>query len=173
MAMTYSLAGGEILSVLNEALVNHPQLVAHDVKIGLLMAYDPTGGGLKHGGYPAAATVRIVSAKDRITKGYDAEICIDQQWWDSARPKHRVACLDHECCHLSLVKDDFGVVKRDDHGRPKLRLRKGDWNGGDGFMEVVERHGDFSLELANSQSVAAKIKYARDHAAGLFDEVEQ
>jgi hypothetical protein len=41
------------------------------------------------------------------------------------------------------------VQSYDDIGRPKLRLKKGDWNAGDGFRDVVARHGDHAAEFEN------------------------
>lgn len=171
MPATYRAAGGDVVAVLAKVLKQYkPAFVREGVKIGILMAANPDGPAIKHGGYPAAAKVKVVPLRDRVSKAYDAEIVIDEEHWeDELRAEHRLALLHHEVCHLDLALDQYGQLKRDDLGRPKLKLLAGDWNGGDGFREVVEAHGDYALEVMNSESVRAKVKGALDRRAGLFD----
>lgn len=157
MPTTYSLADDDVTNLLADVLRRwHRPLADAGVKFGVLMASNPAGHAVKHGGYPAAATVRVVPLKDRVTKGYDAEMVIDLRWWEGHRRPHRLALLDHEAMHVELAnikgydpEDQSIRFDRDDIGRPKLRLRKGDWNAGDGFADVVGRHKDFALEFEN------------------------
>lgn len=44
--------------------------------------------------------------------------------------------------------NDYGW-DTDDIGRPKLVSVKGDWNAGDGFAAVIQRHGSAAIEFRN------------------------
>lgn len=168
----------------------HPDLSDAKVNVGVLMAYTNKEGesAVKHSGYPALATVKIVSLKDRVSKGYDAEMLIDAESWKSFSDKHKMALLDHELSHLEVkrakvkdkdkddgddeedvLKDDgadasspkpvpVGQVILDDVGRPVLRTKRGDYNAGDGFLTVAARHGQFSMEVLNHRQVHAVVR---------------
>lgn len=141
----------------------HKDLAAVEARVQILFASaDPEDENpkapVKHGGYPARATIRVVPTKDRLVKGYDAEMLVDRDWWGCASEARRVALLDHELSHLEVVtktkeKREPGVpidrdaVQYDDLGRPKLRLRKADYASSDGFLSVIERHGDNAVEF--------------------------
>src|ERR1019366_9477538 len=56
----------------------------------------------------------------------------------------RLALLDHELTHLVLRCDEDGL-KHDDIGRPTFKIKQHDFDLG-GFAEVVERHGEASVE---------------------------
>lgn len=164
---TYGLPDDDVLELVAKTMERHHQpLHLAEVKIGVLMCSD-----LRHGGYPAYATIKVVPLKDRLTKEYDAELVIDRHSWDHFREKHRRALIDHELSHLSLAKfaqheaDDGEIsvtFSTDDIGRPKLKLLKGDWNGGDGFREVVKRHGNFAIEFLNAKRCHTFATAARD-----------
>lgn len=174
MPTTFSLPDEADVEQLHNTIDRwHHDLSEHGVRVQLIMAEsDDDKPAVTHGGYPALATVRSVALKDRLTKGYDAEIVIDYRWWRDAPPRKRVALLDHELMHLEVkmkeVKRKRGyrgpkeyVVDLDDLGRPKLKLRKGDWNAGDGFADCVTRHGDDAVEFENLRDcwkVAERVK---------------
>lgn len=145
----------------------HPRLSDLEVRVGILMAYNADGPPVKHGGYPALAKIKPVPLKDRVTKGFDAELLIDEQAWKELSKETQAALLDHELSHLSLVvkEDENGreIVQIDDIGRPKLKTVPGDWNTGDGFREVVARHGEASIEFENARKAHA---YATAALAG-------
>lgn len=176
MPTTYSLADPDVLNDLARVVERwHQPLADAEVKWGVLMAANDSGPAVKHGGYPAAASVRIVPLKDRLTKGYDAEIVIDLVWWERARQKHRTALLDHEVSHVTLAtvaKDSEGNthVGRDDLGRPKLKLAKGDWSAGDGFEAVCRRHGEWAVEFENLHKCFAVAKAAAHGEESLNDD---
>jgi len=164
MATSFGLAGSDIRSMLNSVIETyHTLLHEAGVTIGIIMAANEDGPAIKVGGYADAACVKVVSLKDRLTKSYDAELLIDHNTWTELSYAGRVALLDHEMSHLELSKIEFIrdsenpeaplklVCGRDDYGRPKLKLRPGDWNAGDGFKAVVERHGDAAIEVRNLQ----------------------
>ena len=176
MATTYQKADPDVLSLLLRAMADwHPELREAGVEVGVLMAYNPDGPAVKHHGAPAFATIRVVSLKDRVSKSYDAEMLIDEGEWGRFREHHRSALVDHELKHLQLVplspkerkaaqREDPKAPwwKLDDLGRPRLKLRPGDWDAGDGFKEVVARHGDVAIEYMNLASAKAKADAARE-----------
>lgn len=156
MATTYAIAEPSAVALLNHALSWHVSLRECNAKFGLLTAHNPDGPAVKHGGYPAAACVRVVPLKDRLTKGYDAEILLDGDYIDGISEARLLAILDHELSHFARVPNKPKAIKRgelpwkmDDLGRPKLRLVKADRNVGDMFLNVIERHGDDAQEFAN------------------------
>ena len=154
MPTTYTLADPDVTSAVDSMMRKyHAELTEAEVRVGVLIARNETGNPIKHGGYPARATVRIVPLKDRLTKGYDAEMLIDGRELDLMRPEHLNALVDHELTHLRVCLNDDDEspekYKLDDLGRPKLKTRPGDWNAGDGFKEVVARHGDYAAEFEN------------------------
>ncbi len=123
------------------------------VRVGVLFAANEKGAAVKHGGYAAHATIKVMTLKDRITKGYDAELLVSEESWDGFDPEQRAALVDHELTHIDVVTKK-GVLQRDDIDRPKLKSRKGDWNCGDGFAEVVARHGRSAIEFDNARMAA-------------------
>jgi hypothetical protein len=159
---------------------HHPRLAEAGVKVGIMVAYNPDGDALTHGGYPAAASMKVVKLKDRITKGYDAELSVDERVWRDLTDAQRLALLDHELCHIDTVdvpekqlkelrgENPSAVAwKTDDIGRPKLRSVPGNWNAGDGFTQVVARHGMNAIEYRNIDHAKASADQAR--AAGEAD----
>lgn len=148
----------------------HPDLIKAQVKIGVIMALAAreTQPALKENGHQVEGTIKIVSPKDRISKNYDAEMLLDGDEWTSDRPEHKVAKIDRLLCRLEMKKPKPKKKKHkaavhgseeetaqheepefetDDGGRPKLKIRKGDWNSGYGFRDVVLRHGNFAPEI--------------------------
>lgn len=173
MPTTYRKADDEVTDLLAWVMGQfHQDLDEAKVHVGVLVAENPNGDAVKHGGYPAFACIRLVSARDRVAKVYDAELLLDGGKWDDLRPTQRVALLDHELSHLRLKKSWRTPVldaneeptgettlhwEEDDEGRPGLKLVKGDWSVGDGFAAVVARHGPDAIEYAS-------IALARGHA---------
>lgn len=109
------------------------------------------------GGYPCAAKVRIIGAKDRVKGMGDAEIIIDETNWDELPDAERDALIDHELEHLELKYDKDGVLLRDDQNRPKLRLRKHDHQFG-WFDSIARRHQKASYEVKQYEDFRAKNK---------------
>lgn len=165
MPVIYSMPDADDSNLLARVQADwHKELAQVEARVQILFASaDPNDetpkAPVKHGGYPARATIRVVPTKDRLVKGYDAEMLVDRDWWGGANEARRVALLDHELSHLEVVtktvKDksgkatDMTQVVYDDLNRPKLKLRKGDWSAGDGFAAVVERHGKDASEFEN------------------------
>jgi hypothetical protein len=162
MPTSFGMADRSVQIMLADICKQHHQpLDEAEVIFGIIMASNEDGPAVKAGGYPAAATVKIVPLKDRLAKKYDVEIMIDYSVWDSLSHTSREALLDHELSHVQLAKFDWYVEKgdpeqrmqircdRDDLGRPKCKLRPADWNAGDGFLAVVERYGESAIEIQN------------------------
>ena len=130
----------------------HPDLHGADVTLQVLMAaaVDKDGDdvpALKKNGLPAAALVKIASLEDRARGIPDVKILVDQYAWDRMPESSRTALLDHELEHVAIVVDkDTGKLKRDDLGRPRLRLRPHDWEL-TGFVAVAERHREAAVEV--------------------------
>lgn len=125
----------------------HATTLAAKVRIDLVFAfpdYDETTGepindALTHGGVKALGVTRKTSLKDRAKGLGDAEICLDGEWWKSADEPEQRALLDHELHHL------VATDKRDNLGRPIIKLRKHDFDFG-WFTVIAERHGLHSQE---------------------------
>jgi hypothetical protein len=154
---------------------SHERLQEAGVKVGIIFAYNPDGeAAVKHGGYPALAKIKPVPLKDRLSKEYDAELIIDEKAYRDLKDEQREALLDHELSHINTVDlntDELAEArahdekapswKLDDLGRPKLRTVLGDWNVGDGFKQVVVRHGDMAIEYENIRLAKGRADAAR------------
>jgi hypothetical protein len=142
MATTYEKADRETARYVVEVAEEfHPRLEKAGVTLGVLFASPE----LKHRGMPAAATVKITGSKDRAAGLPDAIIILHREGWDELEEVERRALADHEAAHLLVVTDGDGMVKRDENGRPRLKMRKHDAEIGF-FFDVVERHQEHAAE---------------------------
>ena len=161
---TYSLAGDDASEVVKSVLDSyHAPLRDAELIVQVLWAFavndkngDAAGPALTHNGYPALAVFKILNLKDRTTRGADCEIVIDKVAWDELDERERVALIDHELTHCVLKVDSDGKVVRDDLNRPKLRVRKHDFQIG-WFDEIVQRHGEASQESIQARAFVAKV----------------
>lgn len=97
MPTTYTKASDATVALLNHTIeMFHKPLKQHKVLIGVLIAANPDGPAISHAGYQAAAKIKVVPLKDRLTKGYDAELLIDHDHWKECKEEHQIALLDHE-----------------------------------------------------------------------------
>jgi len=125
------------------------------VTIGAMFVFDwdaPDEPILTHRGYPAVAVARVVGLRDRAAGLPDAQIIIDRATWASLTAPQQIAVLDHELYHFELVYDNKGNLKYDSHARPKLRIRKHDWEFG-WFNEIVQRHGADAIERMQAKQL--------------------
>ncbi len=126
-------------------------LIDAKVRIRVVMAFgneDSEGNkrpALKHHGVVANGIARVIPYKDRALGQEDAEIMLDADWWENATEPEQKALLDHELHHIILHLDDDGAVQFDDCRRPKLKLRKHDFEIGV-FNIIAARHGEASGE---------------------------
>ena len=172
MSITYWKADVAIEAVVSTVIAKwHQDLQKAEVKIGIIMCSSDKEEvpALKHGGYPALATIKIVPLKDRISKNYDAEMMIDARFWADSTEERRVALVDHELCHVRLKEPSKGQenvktigelsIVYDDINRPLIRTVPGDWNIGDGFEEVVKRHGLVAHEVTSVKCIGDRLNY--------------
>jgi hypothetical protein len=132
----------------------HPVLTSNDVHVDYIFCH----GDLTHQGYAAAAVVKKIGLKDRACGRADAEIVICHDVWDRFTDEQRVALLDHELTHLAVATDSDGFPRRDDLGRPVLKMVKHDHQFG-WFDSVVRRHGGNSLEAIAARQF--KVQYGQ------------
>jgi hypothetical protein len=130
----------------------HPKLADAGVTAHVLLASNEDEDGfnqpaLKRGGYPIAAKVQITSLVDRARGIADVKLVVDEYAWDQLPDASRLALLDHELEHVLLAIDNkTGLLKRDDLGRPKLKIQPHDFEVGV-FVSVAERHREAAVEV--------------------------
>lgn len=155
---TYGPASEEVERVVKKVRTRyHGHL--EGVTIGLLFVFDAEESSkrvLKHGGYPAAATVRITPLRERALGVADAVITIDRAYWLDIKGQQAEAVIDHELYHLERAVDaDTKQNLADSLGRPKLEMRPHDRHFG-WFDEVAKRYGEHSLEVRQARSILAE-----------------
>lgn len=138
----------------------HPDIEESGVTIAIVIAYapkdadgNPNGPAISHGGYPALATIKITSAKDRAIGVADAIMTIDGDRIDSLSERELLAVIDHELTHLELRHDGEDVA-RDENERPRLLMRKHDRQFG-WFDEVAKRHKEHAQEVKQAKELAS------------------
>lgn len=126
----------------------HPGLRDAGLRIDLISVAndDPDAHALTLNGYPCAAVVRIIDPKGRTMGRGDAEIVIDEARYLPMTDPEKDALLDHEIYHIELQLGKNDRVKLDENGRPKLKLRKHDYQFG-WFEEIAKRHAAASMEI--------------------------
>jgi hypothetical protein len=157
---TYQKAPADIRKQVTAVMKKyHGQLRDAEVIVDVLLASptvdangDPTGPAIRVHGYAAVAYIRVLSYKDRVIRGFDAEMTLDANRWEVSSDAEQTAIIDHELQHLELVTGADGVVLRDDAERPKLRCRKHDRHFG-WFDLVARRHGEDSLEVKQAREI--------------------
>jgi hypothetical protein len=178
MGTVYWKADASIVAFIDNVMEKyHQDLHINKVKIGTIMAMSSSEEttALKLHGYPVAAMVKIVPLKDRITKEYDVEMLVDATLWKESSIKRKTALIDHELSHLAVkrkkpekpkkgepVKEsgNLGEVVYDDIGRPVVKTVKADYNVGDGFLHVIQRHQEESFETININNAMNIIEQA-------------
>ena len=151
MGKIYEKADSSAVSLMEKvAKEHHKSLTEVEARVGLVVVYqedeNSTKPAISKNGAKCAASVKVVNLRDRLTKGYDAEILLDGECWEGCTNERKIAILDHELEHLVPVFDNkTGKPKLDSLERPKLRTRNDDiqfW----GFSKIAARHGKNSQE---------------------------
>lgn len=138
MATTYRECEEDVADMADTIMRRwHAELIEAGVTIKYL--FHTSENPLKLHGVPCAAIVKINSYKNRVLGLTDAQITIDEEWWNNHTNKQCEAVLDHELFHLMVAHDDDGKIITDDCERPKLRMRPHDVEVGE-FNEIVRRH---------------------------------
>lgn len=139
---------------------SHSPLVKNKVKFDFVFAHpsvdengEPTGDAIKKHGRKALGLCRVINLKDRTMGRGDVEILLDYQWWlNEASEQQQAALLDHELHHAEVKMKD-GQPKRDNLGRPLIRLRKHDVEIG-WFDIIALRHGKHSQERIQAKKLS-------------------
>lgn len=185
MSKTYTKASDEVMALVYEARDRngwHRVLSSLGVTFDVLMVEDVDDEGeshpaLKHHGYPAAAIIKINSLEQRTLGQADALLTIDACSWSELDEEGRLALLDHELEHLQVLAEkpvgimytnEFGalqgIVRRDECGRPRLKMKLHDWQLG-GFRAVAQRHKEKALEIVAVRACMVKGQYYWDFDA--------
>jgi hypothetical protein len=140
----------------------HPGIEEAGVKVDYLFAFapaddtgEPTGPAIKWRGLAAYGLCRILSLKDRAMGRGDAEIILDGDKWKDWDPERQNALIDHELTHISIVTNQKGAIQTDDLTRPKLKLRKHDFEVG-WFHSIAQRHGAHSFEVEQAKRLQSE-----------------
>lgn len=161
MPVCFDLPDAEMGVLVKDVMAKyHEELFAAEVTVQVLLARMPDGEDgpavKAPGGWPAYAVIRRCPLKQRVAGFRDAEITIDEDKWKKLTRPQQVALIDHELQHLELVYEGDGPgtpVETDDWGRPKLKLRKHDYELS-GFKAIMDRHPDAALEKLAAQQFA-------------------
>lgn len=169
MPTTYDRAPEHVTNRVLELMQQyHSELYEFEVTVDVLCAFaDPETmeSPVKVAGYPCLAKVRSVSYKDRVKGCADAEIIIDGDELKIWTERELDAILDHELTHLEITRDNEGAVKRDDLGRPKLKLRKHDVHFG-WFDSIAKRYGDDAQEVKQAKSLVSDWEFCQLYLPG-------
>lgn len=170
MGTTYERANKAIEAMVQHALEKyhhdlHKEGVTVDCTIVRKVADEMDVHAMKRSGYPIDAKVGVTSLQDRARGIADAKLMVDGYEWNKATDRQRLALIDHELEHLDLApvkptkkEPNLTGNKRDDLGRPVLKVRPHDWQLA-GFKTVAERHGEHSHEAM--QFRAFRTEYAQ------------
>lgn len=93
-------------------------------------------------GQPIPASIKIVSAFNRLTDNVDVKIIINKDIWDEYSKDRRKATLDGILNYLELKTDKIGepISISDDSDKVQLKLKKPDFYC-EGFISLVEKYG--------------------------------
>lgn len=156
MATTFEVCDESVEKLARQIMGKwHPDLVNAQVSVSFIFAKNTEAPAIMANGYPAFAQVKINGLKERVEGLRDARILIDEDQWEEASDETKAAVLDHELQHLEPQRDQRGDWKRDDAGRPKLRLRKHDFQLG-GFLIISKRHGLDAVEVQAVRAIQTK-----------------
>ena len=167
MPTTYQRCDESVTILASELLCKyetHKPLLDARVKIDFVFAIcdldednHPINDALKKNGIKCLGITRKLGLKDRALGRGDAEIALDYYWWtQTASEEQQRALLDHELHHIACVMEKgTDKARREEDGRPKLRLRKHDvefvW-----FNIIAHRHGEHSQERIQAKEIVER-----------------
>lgn len=153
---TFQKCGPAVTEMANSILCefpSHKPVLDARVKIDFLFAYcdrddagQPKNHAIRYRGGRALGVCRKIKLKDRVAGRGDVEITLDGDWWDTASEADQRGLLDHEMHHISVEVDSNGKAVTDDITRPKITMRKHDFEFG-WFGIIAARHGKASQEV--------------------------
>lgn len=165
MPITYDPADKAVIDLASMVMKRHePELHQAGVTFQILFARNSDHGpSVKLHGYPCAATIKINSYKDRVKGMPDCTITIDEREWLDANARRRESLLYHEFHHLELVytrptkKRPGKSIKKDDAGRPRLKMRLHDHQVGI-FTEVIDQFGADSYDHDQIEGIRSYVQ---------------
>lgn len=164
---SFEKADREVIRMAEELISQfHKQLSEAAVRITYMIAWpcldesgSPMEDAITKGGMKCLGLTRKNATRHRKEGLADATITLDGPYWDLAETEQRRSLLDHELQHIAVVPDgqnDKGeaVYKRDNAGRPIIKLRKHDLEIG-WFKACAVRHGVYSQERMQANQLMA------------------
>jgi len=149
MSKIYAKCPAAITDKVSEIISKyHPTLAGVGIKIACLTVANTEEDepALLLHGYPCAAVVKILGAKDRARGVGDAEIVFDEVVYNDLSAEEQNALIDHELTHLEVKRrPKTGKPVFDAYKRPALQMKLHDRQFG-WFDEVAKRHGAKSME---------------------------
>lgn len=142
----------EIIETLIATKPYHKDLSAVEITIDVLAYNGEDDEPLKLRGTTVWAYVKANTKKERALGLRDATIVIDAKQWERLTEPRKVALMDHELYHLTVAKDKDDAPKKDDLGRPILRMRSHDVELG-WFREIAQEHGEDSPEVIGARLI--------------------
>lgn len=149
MATTFDKGDEEINTRIAAVIKDHfPDLLDARVNIKVLFATSDEPPAIKHGGYAADAMIRINNLKERTLGNGDALMIVDKRAYDElTSERQRDGLMHHELHHLIVKRDkESGAILRDDLNRPRLGMRKHDYQIGF-FRETARVFGKDAPEV--------------------------
>lgn len=153
MSKQYDKASADVEKRIEHMREKYHQALDGVTICALFVFSDESEHVLEQSGYPKLAITKIVGVKERAAGLSDALIVIDRYSYSGLSPKAADAMIDHELYHLERVIDEKTErPKTDVVGRPKLQMRKHDWELG-WFDEIAQRHGEYSIEVMQAKTL--------------------
>jgi len=160
---TYERCGKAVQDLANQILCeyeSHKPLLDARVKIDLVFARTkedalgmPVGFAIPRRGRQVLGMARKLPPRQRVLGRGDAEILLDWHWWHkNSEPDEQKALLDHELHHFRVDLNPNGTAKVDWATRPKLIMRRHDFEFG-WFTMIAARHGASSQEVKQAKAI--------------------
>ena len=148
MPTTYEKADNTIYNLIQERIEKfYPDLEKVDLTLDVMVAENDNGDHpVKVNGYPSPAAIKITPLKARAKGLADVELILDWAAFKSMTRNQQEALIDKELYYLEVQRDKEENIKFDDLGRPKIRLKKHDYQLG-WFREIAVRHKGDSPEV--------------------------
>lgn len=162
---TYDRANADARNLVAERIASghYPDLVESEATVSAWFAYAKADEpAVKVNGQPSGATIKPNSAKDRLEGKADASLTIDGEAWKTWDDGRRAAEIDHQLERLAVSRSKVSksspvaYILTDDAGRPKLKLRKHDYQIGY-FVAIADRHGAAAPEVRAVREFLAEV----------------
>lgn len=159
MATIFGKVGPDVQQIWADVLEEfEPDLHSASLTADLLYAEsDNDNPAIRVHGDPAEACIKVNGLDQRVRGLADVLVKIDKTNWDLLDEEERRALLWHEAHHVELKRDkQTNAVMLDDHGRPKVKLRRHDATLGL-FRCVLDKFADKSPEHRQIEEMNATL----------------